>query len=272
MSNEKKVFEANCDGAFIPGKQGRLFATIYNPAGEGPFPVIIVCHGFPGNERMLGYADYLRDFGFCTVHFHYSGSWGSDGDFSFENCTRDVDSVIEYVLKDESGLFDKDRLFIMGHSMGGFMTCYAVGNHPEIKAAAVLMPGNIGGYIELAESDPGMKAELKGLFDEFGAWLSGYDYEIELANWKQYPGKYVPQAYAEALSKIPALFIAGTNDPSPLGEDGESDVWPLVRAVQAYGTGKEEVHEFTTDHGMNSDRPKIKETVSGFFTSVCESL
>ena len=39
------------------------------------------------------------------------------------------------------------------------------------------------------ESDPEMKVQLKGLFDEFGAWLNGYDYEklyeFDTANYQK---------------------------------------------------------------------------------------
>ena len=253
------------DGVFIPGKQGRLFSTIYTPAGEAPFPVVILCHGFPGNERLLSFADLLREKGFCTVHFHYSGSWGSDGDFSFEHCMEDLDSVIDYVCRDESGLFDRSRIFVLGHSMGGLMACSAVASRPEITAASIIMPGNIGAYISAANESPEDSALIKGLFEGCGEWLHGYSWETDEANFLQFPGRYHLETYAEALSKIPVLFVAGTEDAAPFGE---ADIYPLLRAVRVFHTNQETLVEFDTDHSMNRGKPAIVDAVADFFSAV----
>lgn len=73
------------DGVFIKGKRGRIFAQYYLPGGEYPKPVVMICHGIPGNERLFDFAVYLREKDFCTINFHYSGSWGSDGSYSVHN-------------------------------------------------------------------------------------------------------------------------------------------------------------------------------------------
>ena len=54
----------------------------------------ILLHGFPGNERNLDLAQALRRAGWNAVFFHYRGSWGSDGDFSFGHVLEDVAAVV----------------------------------------------------------------------------------------------------------------------------------------------------------------------------------
>lgn len=43
-------------GMLIPGKRGRLLANCYLPGGEGPYPVVMICHGIPGYERLMDFA------------------------------------------------------------------------------------------------------------------------------------------------------------------------------------------------------------------------
>lgn len=40
-------------GIIIPGKHGKLFATLYSAGGEGPHPTVLLLHGIPGCEQNL---------------------------------------------------------------------------------------------------------------------------------------------------------------------------------------------------------------------------
>ena len=68
-------------GILIPGRRGRLLSVLYTAAGEGLHPTVLLLHGIPGWERNLDLAQALRRVGFCVATFHYSGSWGADGEF-----------------------------------------------------------------------------------------------------------------------------------------------------------------------------------------------
>ena len=81
--------------ALIPGLRGKLLSHCYLPGGEYPKPLVIMCHGIPGKEKLFDFAIALREAGFCTLSFHYSGSWGSDGDFSVSHCFEDCQSVLD---------------------------------------------------------------------------------------------------------------------------------------------------------------------------------
>jgi len=40
----------------IPSAGSRMNAILYRPAGPGPHPLVVLLHGFPGNERNLDLA------------------------------------------------------------------------------------------------------------------------------------------------------------------------------------------------------------------------
>lgn len=255
----------SCTGVLIHGNRGRLFGTLYTPEGCGPFPVIIICHGFPGNERLLDIAVYLREHGFCTLHFHYSGSWGSDGDFSFANCFEDADSVISYVKENKSGIFDTSKIYMIGHSMGGLVACRCAAMNESISVAAIIMPGDIGGYFEYASQSDENEQLIHDLFDDCGQWLNGYSWNQVKADWLAFSEEYTLSHYAKQLAEKPILFVAGSDDPSP---KGESDIYPLWRSVERYGLGKATIVKFDTDHCMNRNRSQIKEQLNLFFSKL----
>ena len=60
------------------GKRGKLLVTIYRTGGEGPHPVVLLSHGFPGVEKNFDLAQALRRIGFHVVAYHYSGSWNRE--------------------------------------------------------------------------------------------------------------------------------------------------------------------------------------------------
>ena len=98
-------------------------AILYEAAGAGPHPTAILLHGFPGNERNLDLAQSLRRAGWNAVFFHYRGTWGSRGDFSFANVLEDAAAVLAQVREPafaRAHRIDPDRIALIGHSMGGF--------------------------------------------------------------------------------------------------------------------------------------------------------
>ena len=105
----------------VKGNRGRLLCTYYMAGGAGKHPVVIICHGFPGNEKNLDVAAALRRVGFHVMTFHYSGSWGSDGNFSFKNSLEDLETVFKFIIENEELQAETGQIFLWGHSMGAFL-------------------------------------------------------------------------------------------------------------------------------------------------------
>ena len=140
-------------GILIPGRRGRLLAALYTAAGPGPHPAVLLLHGIPGCERNFDLAQVLRRAGFHVLVFHYSGSWGSDGDYSLTHDLEDAGTALDFLLDDARFRIDKERIFAVGHSMGGFVCGQLTARRQEVRGAALLMPCDIGRLPLIRETD-----------------------------------------------------------------------------------------------------------------------
>jgi dienelactone hydrolase len=116
------------------------------PVGEGPFPVIIMNHGFfsrsvyhsgDGTDRA---SPYLAEHGYITLASDYR-SWGdSDVGYSlfYSGLVIDVINLINAVPSIPKA--DPSRIGIWGHSMGGGVTMKVLAVVPRIKAAVLYSP------------------------------------------------------------------------------------------------------------------------------------
>jgi uncharacterized protein len=119
-----KEFPASTEAPDIPSHGARLNAVFYLASGREPKAVVLLMHGFPGNEQNMDLAYAIRREGWNVLVPHYRGSWGSQGNFSFSNCIEDTQAAIEF-LRDAENVkkyrIDPKRIVAIGHSMGGFM-------------------------------------------------------------------------------------------------------------------------------------------------------
>ena len=113
----KTVNGASLYAPAVYGPAGRILCTVYTAEGNGPHPVLIFTHGYPGHEKNLDLAQSLRRTGFSSVIFFYRGCWGSEGDFSFEGSFEDTKAVLDFVLMIPSMVLTKTT-FLIGHSLG----------------------------------------------------------------------------------------------------------------------------------------------------------
>jgi pimeloyl-ACP methyl ester carboxylesterase len=142
-----KAYPATMESFQIPSHGAMLNALAYIAEGAGPHPVVLLLHGFPGNEKNLDLAQAIRRDGWDVVYFDYRGSWGSPGDFSFTHSIEDTQSAIAY-LRDATHAknlrSDPAYLVLIGHSMGGFMARYAGAQDSAIKAIGLISAADMG--------------------------------------------------------------------------------------------------------------------------------
>jgi uncharacterized protein len=119
------------------------------PKGDGPFPVVLVLHGYvtPSRYRTpLGYttryADALARAGFLVVHPDYRAHGRSQGsENASDNLFRvgyaiDVLNLIAHVKKLPQA--DAARIGLLGHSMGGGIALRVMAvNRADVKAAVL---------------------------------------------------------------------------------------------------------------------------------------
>jgi pimeloyl-ACP methyl ester carboxylesterase len=133
----------------------KYLGTMFISAGEGPHPLIILLHGFPGNEVNYDLAQVFRRQGFNVFVFHYRGCWGSGGDYLWSNLVEDVSAALKFV-KSRSSIeqfrIDKEKIVLIGHSMGGFAALFNSIRNDDIKHVASIAGFNAGKFGELIES------------------------------------------------------------------------------------------------------------------------
>ncbi|WP_421327569.1 UilS family quorum-quenching N-acyl-homoserine lactonase [Aeromonas veronii] len=110
--------------------------TTHLPLFDGPYPVIILCHGFCGIREMLlpAYAQSFVQSGFAVVSFDYRGFGDSDGERGRlvpAMQIADITSVIRWVR--EQPQFDPQRIALWGTSLGGGHVFGAAAKDPLIK-------------------------------------------------------------------------------------------------------------------------------------------
>ena len=116
------------------------------PRGIGPFPVIILNHGYIPQERYWSGADtwgaagYLNRHGYLTIAPDFR-SWGeSDTANSFFSTGQLIDTLNLVSSLHSLPNVDLTRIGMWGHSMGGGITLKALTIDRRIKAAVLYAP------------------------------------------------------------------------------------------------------------------------------------
>ncbi|MFY9588138.1 MAG: alpha/beta fold hydrolase [Actinomycetota bacterium] len=135
-------------------RSGRLrISGIMNvPAGRGPFPVLILNHGYidpaiyTTGRGLAREQDYLARRGYVVLHVDYRNHAQSDDDPNYElnlrlGYTEDVINAVYAVKESTLPYLDGERVGMLGRSMGGGVTFNALVVQPDlVKAAVVYAP------------------------------------------------------------------------------------------------------------------------------------
>ncbi len=197
----------------IEGKRGSLFSMLSLPGGKGPHPAVVQSHGYPGNEQNMDLALFLRSLGFAVLTYHYSGSWGSDGDFSFRSCIEDTNTVLDYLIQNAADYgIDPDRIYAMGHSMGGFVTTHLLARRKELRGGVLIAPWDVARTYALSETDDSCRQNLAEVLAAGYGWLRGVTPEKFNAELGHDTDALRLDKLAPKLKNIPILCISGEND------------------------------------------------------------
>jgi len=129
----------------FPNNKGQLLAgVISRPAGKGPFPAVIDCHGFTGNKdaKFRPRLDRsLADAGFCALRFDFTGNGESEGTISEGSILQEAEDIrkaVDHLYRLD--FVDRDRIGVCGASMGGIAAMLSSADDSRIKATALLSP------------------------------------------------------------------------------------------------------------------------------------
>lgn len=176
------------------------------PAGDGPFPLVLISHGYPGNRFLMAHlAEHLASHGYAVLAVDHTDSTYSDqAAFGSTLYNRPLDQAfaIEAIAThpDFGALVDAGRTAVIGYSMGGYgaLIFGGAGLIPGIVDASFAPPQRLlEAHVAGSESheslpDPRVRAMIA-----IGPWGMGYGL------WN-----------AEGLAglRVPTMIMAGSMD------------------------------------------------------------
>jgi uncharacterized protein len=245
-------FPAAMEAPEIISHGARLSAVFYLASGAGPHPVVLLLHGFPGNEQNMDLAYVIRRAGWNVLIPHYRGSWGSAGWFSFSNAIEDTQAAVQFLRESANAKkyrTDASKVVVVGHSMGGFLGCYATAHDPAVLGVAMISAWNLGPAAARPDSEQRTKS-----FHDASPRLAGTTPEGMLAEAKQHSAQWNYVDWAASLETRPVLVVESKDGNVP---DNEAMAEALRKAGDSHVT---EV-AMETDHGYNDHRLALQAAV-----------
>ena len=255
----------------VPAMNGELPGTLTLPKGDGPFPAVVLVHGSGPNDRdetmvnqkpFRDLAEGLAELGVAVYRYDkrtlvYGAVMAADRSITLEQETiEDAAAAVQLLAGQEK--IDPERIFVLGHSLGGNAV-------PAIDRALRGQKAQARGYVMMAASPrpldelmreqyetlyallpeitPEQQAQKDALFAELDKLrdLDGMADSDTVAGiytpyWKWLAAYDVLEA-AEEMTK-PVLLMQGEEDYQVLAEKdfrlfeealGGKDNWTLVR-------------------------------------------
>jgi len=183
-----------------------LKGRIYKPIGDGKFPAVVICHGYPGDIKNMDLAEELAFNGVSVLVFYYQGAWGSEGTFRFSNLIASTEAAITFLRS--QNYVDSVRLGLISYSMGLIPLTNIMSQDKTIKTGTLISPtSNL--YKWLSEDI------LDNIFDVFLEMAKG---KLTIENKNDYKQDMINVAHSlNPINKVvnidaPMLFIVGSSD------------------------------------------------------------
>ncbi len=250
---------------FIPVADVKLTGFILKANGKGPHPTMVLVHGLPGNEKNLDLAQSMRRAGFNVLFFHYRGSWGSEGDYSFLTLHEDILAALKFLRKNaDQYQVDTSHLSLMGHSFGG----YAV-----LRAGS--MDKNLSCVVGISAANPALIARSPRVNSTETTNIGKYiDQLIMLRN---FPGSQAifelveharemdTRNYGDKLKDKKILLIVGEQDKTvpPAVQQANMEQYQKVKRLSV--TAK----MIPGDHAFSISRIRLQHEVVGWMKENC---
>lgn len=237
-------FEAGLDGVTFPSNDCKLLGGFYRAAGASPRPTAVLIHGTPGFEKHMDIAYGIRDLGWNCLYFHFRGSWGSEGAFSFAGLADDTRAAVEWILQQPS--VDSDRIALIGGSMGGHAALICGAADPRIHAIVAISP--------LVE--PRTWELPKDMAEQFAGMLNGVTGEDLMRQWSDVRSL---SDHIHALASRSLLLVTGDKD----------DLWPPSHYTDFIAAlpNIEWVRAEEGDHAFSGCRPWLVRTVADWLVA-----
>lgn len=234
----------------VPSGGVGMNALFYLAGGTGPHPVLLLLHGFPGNEQNLDLAQAARRAGWHVLTLHYRGSWGSPGRFTFGGVREDAAAALAYLRRgDVQARFgiDPERIAVAGHSMGGWAAASLAADDPALPTFLIDY-GDMGAFGgRWAAADAKGRAEMEaGLADDLGYSLAGFTPRAGAAELAAHAADWDTINAASRLGRAPLTLVGAERAGAPSSR--------ALAAAVAKGGGHADLVVLPTDHSFSDSR------------------
>ena len=199
-------------------------AVLYNPAGKGPFPAVIVIHEYWGlNDWVKDQAAKLADQGYVALAIDlYRGRVATTADVAHElmrgvpedRAKRDLHAAFEF-LQSQSNV-KKNRIGAIGWCMGGGYALDVALQEPTLAAGVI----NYGHLATDADSLKKINAPILGLFGGQDQGITPDDVHKFEASMKQLGKKIDIKIYDDA-----GHAFENPNNKTGYRADDAADAW-----------------------------------------------
>jgi fermentation-respiration switch protein FrsA (DUF1100 family) len=237
------------EDVFFSSKDGTVLHGWFIPAKSDPVGTVIHFHGNAQNlTAHFEFVKWLPQEGFNLFVFDYRGYGQSKGKPSRRGIYEDSVAAIEYV-KSRSDI-DRERLFVLGQSLGGANAISAVaGNHFD-GIRGVVIESSFCSYRRIA----------RDVLDETSvSFLQAPISSLMVSN------SYDPEDVVADISPIPIVFIHGTDD----------DVVPCYHSKRLYEKAGEQKELWIIEGGRHTEAftrfgTEYRQRVVDFYKSCLE--
>ena len=176
---------------------------------ESRCPVVLMLHGHPGGDKNLDIAEALRANGYAVAVISYRGVWGSHGEYLLSHNIEDVIVAVDYLRQNAATYrLDPEKVFLFGHSMGGFSALNAMARGLQVSGAVLMAPYDAGyKYLyDRANFDSVMACKARGYFCLSSENALEEDAAANAENWN------FRSLFPKLDKNISYCFIDGTRD------------------------------------------------------------
>lgn len=263
---------------------------ITRATGKKKVPLLIFINGSGPEPYQANYASFLQYFlednlpleDIALLYFNKRGVGGSEGkwyDSDFLERAKDVRAAADYAK--QLPYIDPNRILVVGHSQGGWITQLCLANYPEIFAGGLSLAGPtfsvkkqlVNDYAQAMACESGStieetrkKAEKKASKDLL--FVKAFPTKEK---WKQLKriANFDPKPYLQLIEK-PLLVVFAENDMLV------NPNWGLGELQRSFPNGiPKNIQTITiknTDHSFRESKPCETNTRNNPYSQECKNL
>jgi len=243
----------------------KIKGWFFPATGSGPFPTVILLHGFPADKGdLFGLCQKLSEAGINAFTFDYSGTWESEGLWSVETSLEDTKNAISFIQSEQiikSYHIDATNISLIGESFGSSLALLAAIDVPNVKKVVYTAGADLYVLGRLIEESEEFRKAHQTFLEEAMSDLTvarGLDARTIQDMALKHKEDFNLIKNVEKLAQKEILLIGGLQDVYyPI----EYHILPLYRALQKYNPKSSKIVVYDTDHSFENVREELENLI-----------